>query len=332
MSERPSSLVTETPRRAVVTGVAGFIGSHLAQALLESGATVVGVDRRNPATDQTAGTNLASLHGFPKYMHITADLLTCAIDPVLFDADVIFHLAGVPGVRPSWGPQFNDYVGSNILATQRLIEAATRLNVPQLVVASSSSIYGSTSGGPSGENDVPRPASPYAVTKLAEEQLCLAHAARGDRPISVVALRYFSVYGPRQRSDMFAHRALKAALTGQPLRLYGDGHQRRDFTYIDDAVAATAATAAAPNAQGIINVGGGSNVSLLEVINIAESLVGRDIQIHTDKALGGDVPVTRADPRRANELLGWCPAVDLHDGLRAQMRTMTQSAYDNAAA
>ncbi|MGI3224497.1 NAD-dependent epimerase/dehydratase family protein [Streptomyces sp. GTA36] len=172
---------------------------------------------------------------------------------------------------------------------------------PNWSSASSSSIYGSTSGGPSGENDVPRPASPYAVTKLAEEQLCLAHAARGDRPISVVALRYFSVYGPRQRSDMFAHRALKAALTGQPLRLYGDGHQRRDFTYIDDAVAATAAAAAAPNAQGIINVGGGSNVSLLEVINIVESLVGRDIQIHTDKALGGDVPVTRADPRRANE-------------------------------
>ncbi|MDX2525179.1 NAD-dependent epimerase/dehydratase family protein [Streptomyces europaeiscabiei] len=327
MSESTSASTTPTPRRAVVTGAAGFIGSHLAHTLLQAGTTVIGVDRRDPAADQTAAANLAASHGLPGYMHITADLLTCAIDPLLFDADVVFHLAGIPGVRASWGPYFGDYVASNILATQRVMDAATRMRVPRVVVASSSSVYGPTSGGPSVESDHPRPASPYAVTKLAEEQLCLAHAARADCPTDVVALRYFTVYGPRQRPDMFTHRALLAAITGQPLRLYGDGHQRRDFTYIDDVVAATIAAAAASNGTGIVNVGGGSNVSLLEVINIAKSLVGRDIQIHTEHARNGDVLTTRANPGRAHDLLGWHPTVDLHNGMRAQMQALTQPAY-----
>ncbi|WP_327748115.1 NAD-dependent epimerase/dehydratase family protein [Streptomyces europaeiscabiei] len=331
MSESTSVSTTSTPRRAVVTGAAGFIGSHLAHTLLRAGTTVIGVDRRDPATDQTAAANLAASHGLPGYMHITADLLTCAIDPLLFDADVIFHLAGIPGVRASWGPHFGDYVASNILATQRVMDAATRMRVPRVVVASSSSVYGPTSGGPSVESDHPRPASPYAVTKLAEEQLCLAHAARVDCPTDVVALRYFTVYGPRQRPDMFTHRALLAAITRQPLRLYGDGHQRRDFTYIDDAVAATIAAAFAPADTGIVNVGGGSNASLLEVINIAKSLVGRDIQIHVEHARNGDVLTTRANSGRAHDLLGWQPTVDLHNGMRAQMQALTQPAYRAAA-
>lgn len=330
MSDSTSASSTPILRRAVVTGAAGFIGSHLAQALLQGGTTVIGVDRRDPAADQTAANNLAALHGVPGYMHITADLLTLAIDPLLFDADVIFHLAGIPGVRPSWGPQFSDYVASNILASQRLMDAATRMRVPRLVVASSSSVYGPTSGGPSVEGDRPRPTSPYAVTKLAEEQLCLAHAARADCPTSVVALRYFTVYGPRQRPDMFTHRALWSAITAEPLRLYGDGHQRRDFTYIGDAVAATIAAAFAPNDTGIVNVGGGSNASLLEVINIANSLVGRDIRIHVDHARNGDVLTTRANPDRAHEVLGWQPRVDLHNGMRAQMQALTQLAAPHA--
>ncbi|MDW4910288.1 NAD-dependent epimerase/dehydratase family protein [Streptomyces sp. ADMS] len=327
MSESTSASTTPTPRRAVVTGAAGFIGSHLAHTLLQAGTTVIGVDRRDPAADQTAAANPAASHGHPGYMHITADLLTCAIDPLLFDADVIFHLAGIPGVRASWGPHFGDYVASNILATQRVMDAATRMRVPRVVVASSSSVYGPTSGGPSVESDHPRPASPYAVTKLAEEQLCLAHAARADCPTDVVALRYFTVYGPRQRPDMFTHRALLAAITGQPLRLYGDGHQRRDFTYIDDAVAATIAAAFAPTDTGIVNVGGGANASLLEVINIAKSLVGRDIQIQVEHARNGDVLTTRANSGRAHDVLGWQPTVDLHNGMRAQMQALTQPAY-----
>ncbi|MBB5940202.1 NAD-dependent epimerase/dehydratase family protein [Streptomyces zagrosensis] len=315
------------PRRAVVTGSAGFIGSHLAHALVQAGTTVIGVDRRDPSTDPTAATNLAALQGRPGYHHVTADLLHCAIDPLLIDAETVFHLAGIPGVRPSWGAQFGDYLASNVLATHRVLEACTRIGVARLVVASSSSVYGPTDGGASLESDRPKPASPYAVTKLAEEQLCLAYAERPIGP-SVVALRYFTVYGPRQRADMFTHRALHAALTGQPLRLYGDGHQRRDFTYIDDVIAATIAAAVVPTAHGAINVGGGSNASLLDVINIATSLTGRDIQLHWDHARNGDVLLTRADPSRARKVLGWQPRVDLHNGLRPHMQALAAQVPD----
>lgn len=327
MSQHEQPPITAAPRRAVVTGSAGFIGSHLAHALVQAGTTVIGVDRRDPTTGPTAVANLAALRGLPGYHHVTADLLHCAIDPLLIDADAVFHLAGIPGVRPSWGPQFGDYLASNVLATHRVLEACTRISVPRLVVASSSSVYGPTDGGASLEADRPKPASPYAVTKLAEEQLCLAYAERPISP-SVVALRYFTVYGPRQRADMFTHRALQAALTGQPLRLYGDGHQRRDFTYIDDVVAATIAAAVVPTAQGAINVGGGSNASLLDVINIATTLTGRDIQLHQDHARNGDVLLTRADPSRAREVLGWQPRVDLHRGLRAHMQALAAQVPD----
>ncbi|MFF5757506.1 NAD-dependent epimerase/dehydratase family protein [Streptomyces longwoodensis] len=332
MPQHEQHPTTAAPRRAVVTGSAGFIGSHLAHALVQAGSTVIGVDRRDPSSDATAIANLASLRGIPGYHHITADLLNCAIDPLLIDADAVFHLAGIPGVRPSWGPQFSDYLASNVLATHRVLEACTRIGVPRLVVASSSSVYGPTDGGASVEADRPKPASPYAVTKLAEEQLCLAYAERPAGP-SVVALRYFTVYGPRQRTDMFTHRALQAALTGQPLRLYGDGHQRRDFTYIDDVVAATIAAATVPTAHGAINVGGGSNASLLEVINLAASLTGRDIQLQQDHARSGDVLLTRADPSRAREVLGWQPRVDLHNGLRAHMQALAAQVpnYSRAA-
>ncbi|WP_329426143.1 NAD-dependent epimerase/dehydratase family protein [Streptomyces sp. NBC_01268] len=178
----PAHLTTTVPRRAVVTGAAGFIGSHLARALVQAGAIVIGVDRRDPATDPTAAANLAALQGIPGYMHVTADLLSCAIEPLLVEANAVFHLAGIPGVRPSWGPKFSDYVASNILATHRVMDAVARMGVPRLVVASSSSVYGATDGGASVETDRPQPASPYAVTKLAEEQLCLAHSTQAPLP------------------------------------------------------------------------------------------------------------------------------------------------------
>ncbi|MFC8660628.1 NAD-dependent epimerase/dehydratase family protein [Streptomyces sp. NPDC057199] len=333
MTQQLSHQHASFPRRAVVTGASGFIGSHLAHALVQAGTVVIGVDRRDPATDRTAATNLAPLRTLPGYIHVAADLIGCAIEPLLIDADAVFHLAAIPGVHPSWGPQFSDYVASNILATQRLLDAAVRMRIPRLIVASSSSVYGATDGGHSVETDHPQPASPYAVTKLAEEQLCLAHAAQPHCPTSVVALRYFTVYGPRQRTDMFTHRALLSALTGQPLRLYGDGHHRRDFTYIDDAVAATIAAATAPDAHGTINVGGGSNTSLLEVISIANSLVGRDIEVHQENPRHGDVLTTRAHPGRAQEVLGWQPQVDLHSGMHAHMQTLAAepTRYNRAA-
>ncbi|MEU8526818.1 NAD-dependent epimerase/dehydratase family protein [Streptomyces sp. NPDC048629] len=333
MSHHPSHLTAAVPRRAVVTGAAGFIGSHLAHALVQAGAVVIGVDRRGPATDPTAAANLSVLQGLPGYMHVTADLLSCAIEPLLVEANAVFHLAGIPGVRPSWGPKFSEYVASNVLATHRVMEATSRMGVPRLVVASSSSVYGPTDGGASIETDRPQPASPYAVTKLAEEQLCLAHSTQAHCPTSVVALRYFTVYGPRQRQDMFTHRALTAALTGRPLRLYGDGHQRRDFTYVDDAVIATVAAATIPTASGVINVGGGSSASLLEVINIANSLSGREIQVHQENPRSGDVLTTRANPGRAHEVLAWRPQIDLHTGMRAHMQALAtgSAAYGHSA-
>ncbi|WP_256727390.1 NAD-dependent epimerase/dehydratase family protein [Streptomyces acidiscabies] len=312
------------PRRTVVTGAAGFIGSHLALALARSGTTVIGVDRRGPASDEAAAANLATLRGLPGYTHVTADLTACGIDPLLLHADAVFHLAAIPGVRPSWGPRFAEYVACNLLATQRLLESAARMRIPRLVVASSSSVYGTTTGRPSSEHDVPHPMSPYAVTKLAEEQLCLAYGDRDASPTRVVALRYFTVYGPRQRSDMFTHRALAAALTGEPLHLFGTGHQRRDLTYVDDVVTATIAAATAPDARGVINVGSGTSTSLLEIVNFARHLAGQDIQIRPATGRDGDPPATQADTTRALSLLGWHPTVDLHTGLRAQLLAMPQ--------
>ncbi|MEU3164043.1 NAD-dependent epimerase/dehydratase family protein [Streptosporangium sp. NPDC006930] len=322
-----SGVRLRTPRRAVVTGTAGFIGSHLALALLQHGVTVIGVDRRGAGADHAAAANLAAMHDHSGFISITADLLTCAIEPLLLDADAVFHLAGIPGVRPSWGPQFGDYVACNILATQRIMEAATRLRIPRLVVASSSSVYGATNGTPSKESDHPRPASPYAVTKLAEEQLCLAHAARPDCATSVVALRYFTVFGPRQREDMFMHRVLTAALNGKAVQLFGNGSQRRDFTYITDIVAATVAAATAPADNSVINIGGGVTTSLNEVIDLARRLTGKPVQVETASTRNGDVPATHADPRSARRLLNWCPRVDLATGMAAQLDWLASSQH-----
>lgn len=314
------------PRRVVVTGAAGFIGSHLCEALLKRSVTVIGVDRRDPRKHLTAAHNLTGIHDQPGFVFATGDLRTCAIEPLLLDADVVFHLAGVPGVQPSWGADFDDYVASNVSATQRLMHAVTKLRIPRLVVASSSSVYGATnSDRPSAETDHPRPASPYAVTKLAEEQLCLAHAARSDCHTTVVALRYFTVYGPRQREDMFIRRLLTAATTGMTLQIYGDGRQRRDFTYIDDAIAATvtAGTVHLPNS--IINVGAGGTTCLNNVVELARQITGRPVNVRSTSARSGDVPATCADPSTARRLLGWAPTTDLVTGMTEQLSWMASS-------
>jgi UDP-glucuronate 4-epimerase len=309
-SQQPSSI-----KRAVVTGASGFIGSHLTRALLASGATVIAVDQHDPAPVFDGSYDCG---GAARLIAVEADLRTCAIEPLLLDADVVFHLAGMPGVRPSWGPAFANYVDSNIHVAQRIMNAAIRLGLPRVVVASSSSVYGATVGAPSTENDPTQPASPYGVTKLAEEQLCLAHARRSGIPTSVVALRYFTVYGPGQREDMFIQRALRAAREGESLHIYGDGHQRRDFTYVGDAVEATIRAATIEADAAVFNVGGGSNVSLNEVITLCENTAGASIRRQPTPSRDGDVPATSADISLARSRLGWEPTIPLAEGIARQ--------------
>lgn len=309
-------------QRVVVTGAAGFIGSHLATALVRCGATVIGIDRRVPHQDGTAAANLADLIGVPSFRYVVADLRTAPLADHLRDADVVFHLAAIPGVRPSWGPKFEDYASCNVLATQRIMETVTQLRVPRIVVASSSSVYGITDGSPSKESDSPRPASPYGVTKLAAEQLCLAHATRSGSPTSAVALRYFSVFGPRQRHDMFIQRALLATIKGQPLRLFGNGRQRRDFTFVDDIVAATIAAGQTDLPNTVINVGAGVGATLLEALDIIHQLVGQPTPVEIMNNHDGDVEVTLADTATAQHMLKWQPTVSLAEGISKQLDSL----------
>ena len=305
------------PRRALVTGAAGFIGSHLVQALVTHGDTVVALDRRSARFyDQPA----------PSGVHwIEVDLERDDLDAAVAGCDVVFHLAARPGVRSSWGDDFGDYVAANVTATQRLLEACMLRKVPRLVFASSSSVYGAGAGGtaaPSMENDEARPMSPYGVTKLAAEQLCLAYGRRKGSPLAVIALRYFTVYGPRQRPDMMLGRAIFAAYSGVPLTLYGDGTQRREFTYVSDVVAATIAASHRHSTDEVINVGGGSSVSVVEALDIVARVTERPVPLNPSGPQAGDVPCTRADLTLAQELLGYRPAVDLAEGVRRQAEWM----------
>jgi len=309
-------------QRAVVTGVAGFIGSHLAAALIGAGAAVIGIDRRSPYDDQSAAINLAALVNAPNFTCVVADLRTAPLTQHVRGADVVYHLAAIPGVRPSWGSRFEDYISCNILATQRIMRAATQLGVPRVVVASSSSVYGATDGSPSKESDPPRPSSPYGVTKLAAEQLCLAHAARADSPTTAVALRYFSVYGPRQRPDMFIQRALTATITGRPLHLFGHGHRRRDFTFVDDVVAATITAGNAHTPNAVLNVGAGVGTSLRGVLTIIDQLVDRPTPVEIISDHAGDVDATLADATAAQHLLNWQPTVTLTEGIAQQLYSL----------
>jgi len=301
-------------KRALVTGSEGFIGSHLSEALISDGVEVVGVDVAGPRFEDTA----AALEQTGSFTRERLDVASDPLDEVVDGCDVVFHLAARPGVRGSWGSAFADYVRVNVLGTHRLLEACWRAKTPRVVFASSSSVYGAALV-PSGETDDCRPMSPYGVSKLAGEQLCLAYARRHDQPLSVVALRYFSVYGPRQRPDMLFGRMLMGCFTGLPVTLYGDGAQRRDFTYVSDAVAATKAAALVDVSGEVVNVGGGSSVSLIEAIELVAQVTGRPVPLTAVAAQAGDVPATRADLCAARDVLGYRPAVGILEGLHRQV-------------
>ena len=253
--------------RALVTGVAGFIGSHLAERLLENGHQVVGIDCfTDYYPEHLKSANLASLKSRKDFDFFKTTIRNAEWSTLLRGVTHVFHLAGQPGVRPSWGASFELYSRANIEATQILLEACVSTPLSRLVYASSSSVYGSAANIPMKEIDLPKPISPYGVTKLAAEHLCnLYHANYG---VPVVSLRYFTVYGPRQRPDMAFNRFLSALLNGEPIHLYGDGNQTRDFTFVEDAVSSTIAASQKGVPGRIYNIGGGSRVSINVVLEI----------------------------------------------------------------
>ena len=300
--------------KAVVTGAAGFIGSHLAESLLASGHDVVGVDAFvDYYPREVKERNLARARDHRAYRLVEGSVQEMELAGLLEGAGQVFHLAAQAGVRASWGRDFAVYTDNNVLATQRLLEAAVAARVPRLVYASSSSVYGDAAALPLQEASACRPVSPYGVTKLAAEHLAnLYHSNMG---VPVVSLRYFTVYGPRQRPDMAFHRFLKAARDASPIRVFGDGRQTRDFTYIDDIVAATRAAADSGKPGGVYNVGGGERVALLDVIARIEKVTGRRLEVTREGAQKGDMRDTFADTSAAGRDLGFRSTVGLDEGL-----------------
>jgi UDP-glucuronate 4-epimerase len=306
--------------RALVTGVAGFVGSHLAESLLARGDAVLGVDCFTPYYALAEKErNLATARSHAKFEFANADLRSVAIEALLDGVDVVFHQAAQAGVRLSWSNGFGDYVGHNVLATQRLLEAVVAARPgARVVYASSSSVYGNQPRYPVHEDDLPRPFSPYGVTKLAAEHLCGLYAENWD--VSTVALRYFTVFGPRQRPDMSIHRLCEAAVRGIPFPRYGDGAQVREFTFVDDIVRGNVLGAECDVAPGsCCNLAGGGEIALSELIELVGELAGAPVDIDPQPRQAGDARRNGGSISRALELLGWAPEVTLRDGLVAQL-------------
>jgi UDP-glucose 4-epimerase len=305
--------------RALVTGCAGFIGSHVTESLLADGHSVLGVDCFNDNYGRRRKLeNLAGARDWATFAFVEADLAEGGLRPLVSGCDVVVHLAAEPGVRPSWGERFGTYLRNNIQATQNLLDAARSEPGLRFVNASSSSVYGDAEALPVTEEVLPRPLSPYGATKLAAEHLCgLYHDEHG---VDAVSLRYFSVYGPRQRPDMAFSTFCDAALNGSPITVFGDGRQTRDFTFVDDVVAATRAAIDAPGIGGAtFNVGGGSRTSVARTLEILAGLVHRPLNVRRVAPRPGEARDTAADTTAARIALGFSPAVTIEAGLQRQL-------------
>jgi nucleoside-diphosphate-sugar epimerase len=303
--------------KALVTGAAGFIGSTLSGALLDQGATVTGLDCFVDYYPRWIKEHhLATLTSRPGFAFVESTLQEADLGALLDGTTHVFHLAAQAGVRKSWGKDFTIYTVNNIEATQVLLEACCGRPIERLVYASSSSVYGDRAQIPMREDAMVYPVSPYGVTKLAAEQLCYLYTVNHGVP--TVALRYFTVYGPRQRPDMGFHKFLKAAHHGQPIPLFGDGEQTRDFTYVADIVAATIAAGLKGTPGAVYNIGGGSRVTVNQVLEIIQRVVGRPLALERLPKQKGDMRDTYADTSRARAEIGFAPSHTLEEGLAAE--------------
>ncbi|MDF5722797.1 MAG: NAD-dependent epimerase/dehydratase family protein [Rhizonema sp. PD37] len=302
--------------KVIVTGAAGFIGSHLVEVLLQQGEEVLGIDEFNNYYEPSLKRkNIAFFQNYSNFKLIEGDIQLLDWQKLLVDVEVVYHQAAQAGVRASWGNGFRSYTERNINATQILLEAAKDAqHLKRFVFASTSSVYGDAETLPTHELICPQPVSPYGITKLAAERLCSLYHKNFSVPF--VALRYFTVYGPRQRPDMAFHKFFKSVLQDEAIPIYGDGKQTRDFTFVSDAVTANLAAATLPEAVGeIFNIGGGSRVVLTEVLETMEEIVGKKIKRnHIEKAMG-DARHTAADVSKAQKILSYQPQVSLSEGL-----------------
>ena len=300
--------------KSLITGVAGFIGSHLAEKLLQAGHEILGVDKFLDNYQRGfKDSNLAAISGHPQFSFLNQDLLTADLKRILGGVNYVFHLAGQPGVRASWGRDFAKYSENNLMATQKLLEAAKDLKLSKFVYASTSSVYGDTDDLPMREEGRTRPVSPYGVSKLAAEHLCYLYWQAFGVP--TVSVRLFTVYGPRQRPDMFFHIFMRALTRGEDVALYDDGEQTRDFTFCSDIVNGIVAAALYPGSGEVFNLGGGTETSLLDAIAMIEKITGLKAKLKRFDRQKGDVRHTHASIEAAKGKLGYAPRVPLEAGL-----------------
>jgi UDP-glucose 4-epimerase len=309
--------------QALVTGAAGFIGSHLCEALLDRGVHVIGVDCFTDYYPRAMkDSNLAGLRGRSGFRFLEGDLNELDLAPLVEECPVLYHLAAQAGVRASWGAEFDQYIRHNIQATQRLLEALKDRPDRRLVFASSSSVYGKTRTLPTPEDIILQPNSPYGATKASCEHLLSLYAENWG--VNYAALRYFTVYGPRQRPDMGFHKFIRAILEDRPLDVFGDGSQSRDCTYVADIVETTIRAGETPTKSRVFNVGGGSRRALKDILSILEGVIGKRARINHSATEKGDVPHTHADTSRIQDELGYRPATSVEEGLEAEVEWMKE--------
>ncbi|AMA72958.1 MULTISPECIES: NAD-dependent epimerase/dehydratase family protein [Aneurinibacillus] len=304
--------------KVLVTGCGGFIGSSLCYALLQDGYYVTGIDIFTSNYERwIKERNLESLKQFSRFRFMEVDLAAFPLASLLDKVDYVFHLAAIPGVRTSWGEHFAKYAKNNVLATQLLLEAVKHSSIKKMIYASSSSVYGGMMGS-TDEQRTPHPISPYGVTKLAAEHLCQLYARNFHVP--VISLRYFTVFGPRQRPDMAFHKMIYSILQDAPVTIFGDGEQSRDFTFIKDAVTANILAMQSPYIGEVFNVGGISRLRINEIIDIIEKQTGQKAKRQYLPEQPGDPKHTWADITKAKNMLQYDPQFDVEKGMYLQIQ------------